>query len=271
MARFWSIALTATLLLLSCAAPAQSLQSSIGKLRSNDDFRVRVQAALELGKSSDPAVRVPLERALADRKPAVRAAAAAALKAHGDKRSVAALKAHLDDASPAVRAQIKASIRALEGGSAPPRTDPARLLVKLGSIKNGTQVKSGALEGRLEQASREKLGGIPGVQVVEASEDVNSTAKRKKLPAVMVTGRLRRLNASREGGDIVYSAMVDYVIHSMPEQSILSVMTGSASAKATPVEARNQHRMAELRALVLERAIESAMRRAPEALAAAMK
>ena len=91
MARFWSIALTATLLLLSCAAPAQSLQSSIGKLRSNDDFRVRVQAALELGKSSDPSVRAPLEQALEDRKPAVRAAAAAALKAHGDKRSIAAL------------------------------------------------------------------------------------------------------------------------------------------------------------------------------------
>jgi hypothetical protein len=271
MARFWSIALTATVLLVSCAAPAQSLQSSIGKLRSNEDFRVRVQAALELGKSSDPAVRVPLEQALRDRKAAVRAAAAAALKAHGDKRSVAALKAQLGDPSASVRAQIKSSLQALEGDAAMRSTDPARLLVKLGSIKNGTQVKSGALVGKLEQASREKLGRVPGVQVVEDSEDVNRAAKKQKLPAVMVTGRLRRLNASREGGDIVYSAMVDYVIHSMPEQSILSVMTGSASAKASPVEARDQHRMAELRALVLERAIDSAMRRAPEALAAAMK
>ncbi|HEY6558048.1 MAG TPA: HEAT repeat domain-containing protein [Polyangiaceae bacterium] len=270
MARFWSIALTATVLLVSCAAPAHNLQSSIGKLRSNEDFRVRVQAALELGKSSDPAVRVPLEQALRDRKAAVRAAAAAALKAHGDKRAVAALKARLGDPSPSVRAQLKSSIQALEGAGAT-RSDPARLLVKLGSIKNGTQVKSGTLVGQLAQASREKFGRMPGVQVVEDSEDVNRAAKKQKLPAVMVTGRLRRLNASREGGDIVYSAMVDYVIHSMPEQSILSVMTGSASAKASPVEARDRHRMAELRALVLERAIESAMRGAPEAFAAAMK
>jgi hypothetical protein len=57
----------------------------------------------------------------------------------------------------------------------------------------------------------------------------------------------------------------------MPEQSILSVMTGSASAKATPIEARDEHKMAELRSLVLEAAIDSAMRRAGEALAAAMK
>ncbi|HMJ15040.1 MAG TPA: HEAT repeat domain-containing protein [Polyangiaceae bacterium] len=272
MIRFWTIPLTAALLLLSCAAPAQNLESSISKLKSHDDFRVRVQAALELGKSEDYVVRTPLEQALDDRKAAVRAAAAAALKAHGDRRALPALRAHLDDASVSVRAQIKASIQALERNAKPAvRTDPARLLVKLGSIKNGTQVKSGGLVGQLEQASREKLGRVPGVQVVEDSEDVNRTAKKKRLPAVMVTGRLRRLNASREGTDIVYSAMVDYVVHSMPEQSILSVLTGSASAKATPIEARDAHKMAELRALVLERAIESAMRRAPEALAAAMK
>jgi hypothetical protein len=107
--------------------------------------------------------------------------------------------------------------------------------------------------------------------VIASSEDVNTAAKRKRLPAVMVTGRLRRLNAARDGEDVVYSAMVDYVVHRMPEQSILSVLSGSASAKASPLEARDERKMAELRSMVLDAAIESAMRRAPQALEAAME
>lgn len=271
-------ALIAALLLMGGSAQGQDLQSSIDKLRSSDDFRVRVQAALELGKSKNAEVRVPLEHALDDRKPAVRAAAAAALKVLSDKRALGALKRHQSDPSEAVRAQIRASMEALSESSAPesspapaPQSGPARLLVKLGAIRNGTAVKSGALVGKIERASREKLGRLPGVRVVAESEDVNSAAKKKRLPAVMVTGRLARLNASREGEEIVYSASVDYVVARMPEQSIVSTMSGSASAKASTVEARDERRMAELRSLVLEAAIDSAMKRAAIALEAEMK
>jgi hypothetical protein len=258
------------LLFTTGSALGQGFQAAVDKLRSNEDFRLRVQAALELGKTKNPNARPPLERALDDRKPAVRAAAAAALKALGDRRALPALKQHLSDPSPLVRSQIEASVRALEA-SAQPEKSSARLLVKIGSMKNGTSVKTGAWVGRMEQASRDRLGRMPGVQVVDETEDVNTAAKRRRLPAVMVTGRLRRLSAAREGGEIVYSASVDYVVHRMPEQSILSALSGSASAKATPVEAKNERRIAELRNLVLEAAVDSAMRRAPEALEAAMK
>jgi hypothetical protein len=269
--------LIAVLLLSGGSARGQDLQSSIDKLKSSDDFRVRVQAALELGKSKNSEVRVPLEHALDDRKPAVRAAAAAALKVLSDKRALSALKRHQTDSSESVRAQIRASMEALSADSAEfenssvAPSGPARLLVKLGSIRNGTAVKSGALVGRIERSSREKLGRLPGVRVVAESEDVNSAAKKKRLPAVMVTGRLARLNASREGEEIVYSASVDYVVHRMPEQSIVSTMSGSASAKASTLEARDERRMAELRSLVLEAAIDSAMKRAAVALEAEMR
>jgi hypothetical protein len=268
--RFGAWALCAALVLFGKNAPAQGIQASIDKLRSSDDFRLRVHAALELGKSKQPNVRVPLEQALNDKKAAVRAAAAAALEAHGDRRAVPALRRHEQDPSAAVRAQIRSSVAALESTTSI-RTEPERLVVKLGSIKNGTTVKSGTLVGKIAQTSRERLGRMPGVCVVSESEDVNTTAQKKRLPAVLVTGRLRRLNASREGSQIVYSARVDYVVHRMPEQSIMGVLTGSASAKATQREAKDQNKMAELRRAVLEAAIDSAMRRAAEALQAAMK
>jgi len=270
LARPTALLLALAVLVMSSAALGQNVPALIDKLKNGGDFRVRVQAALELGKSENFVVRVPLEHALDDENAAVRAAAAAALKALGDKRAVAALKEHNRDLSLAVRSQIKSSIASLEGGGGS-EFSPTRLLVKLGSFKNGTTVKSGTLVSAIEQSSREKLGQLPGIQVVGALEDVNTTAKKKKLPAVMVTGRLRRLKASREGSDVIYSARIEYVVHRMPEQAILSTMAGSASAKASHLEAKDERKMAELRKTVLDAAIDSAMRRAGEALAAAMK
>ncbi len=103
----------ALMLLIGSASSAASVSLLIDRLKNGEDFRVRVQAALELGKSKSAKARVPLEQALDDNNAAVRAAAAAALKAHGDKRSIVALERHRKDSSPAVRSQIEHSIAAL--------------------------------------------------------------------------------------------------------------------------------------------------------------
>ena len=60
-----------------------------------EDFRVRVTAALALGRSRDVTVRPLLERALSDANAAVRTAAAAALGVLGDVGAVAALQRQL--------------------------------------------------------------------------------------------------------------------------------------------------------------------------------
>jgi hypothetical protein len=124
---------------------------------------------------------------------------------------------------------------------------------------------------KLEQTSRQKFMGLPGVEVVGAQDDVNAQAKKKRLPAVMVTGRIRKLKAARDGSDVVYSASVEYVMHRMPDQALVGTVSGSASARASPDEARDRARSAELRSAVLEAAVASAMRRAPEALLAASR
>jgi HEAT repeat protein len=99
------------------------------RLKHADDFRVRVQAALELGKSMSLEAVEPLVAGLDDANASVRAASAAALKNLGDVRALAPLKEHRGDKSGAVRAQVAQSIKALEeqGASGP----KARVLVKL--------------------------------------------------------------------------------------------------------------------------------------------
>ena len=231
---------------------------------------MRVQAALDLGKTKESQARIPLENALDDEHGAVRAAAAAALKVLGDKAALPALKARKNDASSSVRSQIKSSIASLEGSTSGMSSKP-KVLIKVGPMKNGTSVRSTELVGALEQTSRVKLAELPGVEVVESDSDVNALAKKKRLPAILLTGRIRKLNAAREGQHVLYSATVEYIVHRMPEQSLMGTVSGSASARASAAEARDKKRSADIRTQVLEAAVSSAMRRAPEAFAAAMR
>src|SRR6478752_2376867 len=229
------------------AKPA--LDELIGQLRESKDFRVRLQAALQLGRTMDPGALPPLIGALDDENASVRAAAVAALESLGDMRAIAPLKEHRLDRSDAVRKQIKSSLAELEAAGLP----KPKLLVKLGIMRNGSGVKSKRIETDLAQASRQKLGELPGVKVLVEGDD----GAGRKTPVVMVTGSVEQLQASREGNAIVYTAKVEYVLHTMPEQSIAAKVSGSASAQASEQEASVQTRSAQLRKEVLEAAIAS--------------
>jgi hypothetical protein len=257
----------ATLCLLA-ASPALAkpgLEELLEQLRDGRDFRVRVQAALQLGKTMDPAALRPLVAALDDENASVRAAAVAALESLGDLRAVTPLKEHRLDRSDAVRKQIKSSLAELEAQGL--ETPKPKVLVKLGIMKNGSGVKSKRIESDLAQASRQKLGELPGVKVLGEGDD----GAGRKTPVVMVTGSVEQLKASREGSAIVYTAKVEYVLHTMPDQSIAAKVSGSASAQASEQEVQDHEKSAQLRKDVLEAAIASALRRAPPALLAAAR
>jgi len=259
-------ALLASLFLLTTPALAlPALDELIAQLKRDKDFRVRVQAALQLGRSMDPRAYEPLVAALDDSSAAVRAAAVAALESLGDARAIAPLREHHSDRSEAVRKQIKASLGELERQQ---QTAPKpKVLVKLGLMKNGTSVKSKRIESDLAQTSRQKLSELPGVKVLLEGDEAGD----RKTPVVMVTGSVEELKASREGRAIVYSATVEYVVHTMPEQSIAAKVSGTARAQASEDEASDTARSAQLRLEVLQAAIASALRRAPPALLAAAR
>jgi len=256
------IALATLFLLLAAPALAQpaGIEELVDQLKATKDFRVRVQAALQLGKSMDPAALRPLVDSLEDENASVRAAAVAALESLGDKRAIDPLKEHRLDRSAPVRNQIKSSLAALEAQG-------PKVLVKLGIMKNGSGVSGKRIESDLAQASRQKLNELPRVKVLSEGED----GADRQTPVVMVTASVEQLKASREGAAIVYSARVEYVLHTMPDQSIAAKVSGSASAQASEQDANDQLKSAQLRKDVLEAAIASALRRAPRALVAAAR
>ncbi len=265
--RSW-LTIIAVVLWSAVGSAAPSFRELVQQLENGEDFRVRVTAALELGKLSDPNAIDPLVDALNDPNASVRAAAAAALEQIGDASALPALKERRLDRSDAVRRAVRSAIITLEQ---PPSARPTKVLVQIGVMRNQTSVKGTSIEAELEQESRKKLDELPGIEVLAEKPDQSQESKKKKLPVVMVSGHIQKLRAVREGQDIVYSASVEYILHTMPGQAIAAKVSGNATASLSQEEAKDKVRTAELRRQVLEAAIASALRGAPRALLAAAR
>lgn len=271
MVRFLARSLLATVLLVSVNAGASaSIAELAGKLKNDSDFRIRVQTALELGRSKDTRAMAPLALALEDPNASVRAAAAAALKMLGDPHALAALRRHRLDRSESVRMQVHDSIASLEIERATPGEKPT-VFVKLAGIHNGTRVKSPAIERAVLMQSRRNLGELPGVEVLPNDDEVAAAAEKQDIPIVLVTTSIQKLTASREGGSVVYSANIEYLVHTMPDQTIAARVAGSASTTASEADAKDKAKSAELRLEVVGAAVRSALKRAPQALLAAAR
>jgi hypothetical protein len=255
------------MLLVPSLGLADSVAGLISRLERAEDFRVRVKAALELGKTRDSSVRAPLERALDDRSPAVRAAAAAALRVLGDERALVALAKHKNDKSESVRAQVRSTIAALKR-KAERRDERPEVLVQFGEVSLGTSA-SDKLKPRFASESRRKLERLPGVMVLEDSEDPGAASRARQAPVVMVSARLQELEESRDGSTVVFSARVQYVVHTLPSKAIVGLVSGEASARATLQQSRDHEKVAQIYREVVAAAVEIAVRRAPAALKAA--
>lgn len=253
------------LLSVAVAAPARpKLAQLTEQLKSGEDFRLRVQAALDLGATRDERAVQPLVGALDDRNASVRAAAAAALGRLGDRRAVDELERHASDPSDSVRTEVRTALMRLK----PIETQSeARILVKLATVKNSTRVKSPTIEREVWSESRKKLDEMPGVRVLVSEASGGDAA----APVVMLTPSVQKLAAARDGDSIVYSASVEYIVHTMPDEAIMARLSGSASAAATEREAADRAAIAVLRHEVLAAAIQSALSRAPKALVAAAR
>lgn len=264
-------ALTVLLIVLwtGSAFARSSFKELVDRLENGADFRVRVQAALELGKRKHPAARVPLEEALGDSNAAVRASAAAALKMLGDPRAIPALQKRAKDSSPAVRSQIKSTILALKKKAKRNGSGSAEILIEIGPMSNGVS-GSKTLVWHFKQTSRSKLREIPGVEVLDDGVDSKAQGSKRRLPVVKVSGKLRKLKRSKEGKDVVYSARVEFVVHKMPGNAIKGTVSGSARARTSARGAKNKRKLAQLRREAIAAAVSSALRRAPEAIRAAV-
>jgi len=267
----WLFCIAVFALSIVVASPtsvAQGRAQTVKELKKGTDFRVRVVAALTLGKLRDPSAVRPLEAALRDRHPAVRAAAAAALGKIGVPKSAKALAAAAAvEKQPSVKRQMKAVIKRLKPKAA---SKNARFVVQLGTMKNRSSVKSAAANKAFRKTTMAKMRSLPGAVFLSGRGAVAS-GKNKKLPMLALDGTLTKLSSGRSGKDVSYSAKVEYVIKRMPQSALKGSISGSAKAlaDARSIKSRGDHESLQTDAVTA--AVESAMKRAPTALAAAAK
>jgi hypothetical protein len=237
------------------------------ELAESPDFRVRVQAALSLGRSG-PGARGDLENALRDAHPAVRVAAAAALTSVGDSAAIPALeRAMRSETSPTVKSAMKDTIDRLRGNANVKGPNPdtptslagARYVLQLGTMHNISGQRGADLDGIMRQAARSKAGTIKDTVVVDGSDpNVLKKAVEKRIPILQVDGNLIKLTqAVGTDGATVISAKVDMSIRKLPGQTLKGTVSGNASG-SNGSRVTNQA-IQELQDRVVGGAVESAM------------
>lgn len=276
LARRTLIRLGIVAVLLVGAAPSSVAQDDSGAFRDlaiGADFRLRVAAALSLGKSRSAGARPALEKALGDPNPAVRAAAAAALGALGDPASIAALRSALaKETTPNVYAQFETTIKRLDSSPAlRANTSKPRFLISLGRLENRSGVSAPEVATALKTATRAKMAAVPGIEVLSDGTDIVAASKSRNLPAFTVDGSLTELAKKQSRDGVSFSARVEYLIRKMPEHSLKGTMSGNAKAQAETNEIRGQSQLAQLQIDAVGAAIDSALRGASPALEAAAR
>lgn len=144
----------------------------------------------------------------------------------------------------------------------------AKMLLKLGSMKTDPEFER--LTDALSSASRQALGELPGVRVLGETEDADAAATKRKPPVVLITGKLCEVEQKPDGDEVLVSAKVEYFVHRMPGQSIAAVVSGIASAKVAPIQVRKKRLRERLELLLVNAAVESAVKRTAPALKAAL-
>jgi hypothetical protein len=210
------------------------------ELETSDDFRVRVNAALFLGRSRLPSALEPLEHALAsDPHPAVRSASAEALASLGDPSALSALEQRARvETSASVKAQLRVSIAILRpGASAPQPTDDdgaprflppdARCVLSLGSMRNASGVRGDDLGAVLASATQISVRAMRGVVVAGTDAPVVRLAARRRIPLVLLDGSLVELQEAKLSGGLQVRARVQFTVRR--DQSLRGTLSGSAT------------------------------------------
>jgi hypothetical protein len=231
-------ALVVALLLLAAApASADKIDELTHALIQDPSYKVRVQAALVLGKLADRRAVPALMQALHDENETVRGVAATSLGRIGDKSASNALMvASTSDASEFVRSQAKKALELVAGGGgggglsvAPPKAG-ARFYVAIDFSNGG---KGGAEYGRLvRDALAKELQKLPTVTLTVAGgsgQPSKAVLASKHLQGFVVDGTIQRLSATPAGGQQTIDCDLKAFVATFPERSIKMMTQEGAS------------------------------------------
>lgn len=261
------------------ASRADDGSSAVHSLAISQDFRVRVSAALVVGRLRPSGALEALERALGDTHPAVRVAAAEALASLGDGAALPPLEQRLtNDPSPSVKAQIRVTIDLLRVGSTAAQagtaraagalTPDVRTVVMLGTMRNATGVRGDDLRRVLSEATRIRASALNGVLLVERDSPLLKQAAAKHIPVFSLDGNVTQIAESLMGSSIEVRARVEFTVRR--DQTLRGTLTGAATTLGSGPAMSDEERR-QLQDDAVQGAVQSAMRGAEQGLTVASR
>lgn len=265
------IALLGVGLFAGLALPRGASASPLEDLASSGDFRVRMSAALIVGRTKITGAKSALQAALDDPHPAVRAAAASGLVELGDTSSIAALDARAGvEPNSDVKMTLASSaekLRSREAKGGKTGGDHAKYVVQVGAMRNLSTVKSKEMATVLRGATKQvATNRLQNAAVIDESEgQLLKTLKR--LPLLRLDGQLRTLQQAEQGGQLTMRAQVEFSV--LRNQALKATFSGSATAGGALSQNAGQA-LFDLQKKAVENAVASAMGSAEAGFRAAL-
>lgn len=253
-------------------------QTLIRLLETSSEFRVRTQAALNLGRTDGGAeVIQALIRALSDDNAAVRAAAATSLGAVGDASAIAALQRLSGDRDAAVRTAAASAVRQIQGrvpgpgstppsgggtpppsgGGTPPAAGSARYYVGVGMPGTRADRITPELLRHARSVLVAQIGSVGGAVVAPEGETTSAAAaviQQRRLAGVYIDCSIVSADATANGTRVAVSVIVG----TYPGRDMRAILNGAATVPGAAG--------AEADRAAIEGAIRGALRNLPQAM-----
>jgi len=244
------------------ASPPPRIEDVEQSLTHDPSYRVRVGAALVLGRLARPRSVPALLRALKDVHPAVRGTAAQALGRIGDPSTRGALQGASQDASPLVRRMAQNALKNLdrphaggsagdgEGGEAEAR--PARPAFEVKPMGDQSRHATAALRGHMRDYLTAQLRPVGEVVLDEGAPPAHG---------YVVDGVIKSLSMTTQPTTVEVTCAVQLIISRQPTGGVFLLTTGEAIVQ----KPRHQFRPQQRASMELE-ALENAVRGASDDL-----
>jgi hypothetical protein len=252
------------LLALLCASSAvardyDKVPDLIASVTTDPSYKVRVSAALVLGKLKDKRAVPALRKVLAtDGHYAVRATAAQSLGQIGDKGALPAVETAQNDSHEFVRARAKAAVALLTSGASKPEPVPVavksgreRFYVGVGSVGDKTK-RAPDLVKRMREFVVRELEHTP-----EVSLKLDGTGRGRRLKGFTVESSITEVKKTTNRSYVEVSCEVSYVVGVYPSRSIVMMTTGGATIQTPKGQFRTNQEQS-LRVSALEEAVRGA-------------
>jgi HEAT repeats len=211
------------------AAPAGKVDELCKALLEDANYKVRVQAALVLGRLADSAAVPSLVKALTDANKTVRAIAAQALGQLGDQGALDSLRELLKrESDPFVRSQTEKALASLAGGGAAKK---AKIYLNFGPFTGGVKSAGPDAARVIHDALSRELAKLAVVTVSLSPADQKNFPHSGML-GFYIDGNITRLDDIAAGGGSETSCDVKVMVARWPSKSIIVWTNAGASLQS---------------------------------------